>query len=166
MIKKKVSMLGAPGVGKTSLVRRFVDSIFSDKYLSTVGVKIDKKTVDADGVEVELLLWDIAGEEERFAVPPSYVRGTAGFLLVLDGTRASTLVTALDLHGRIVAEVGEIPFVVVVNKSDLRDAWEIGQGELDGLRGKGWTVLESSAKLGTGVEEAFLGVARGMAARG
>ncbi|NJD20836.1 MAG: GTP-binding protein [Gemmatimonadetes bacterium] len=164
MIKKKIAMLGAHGVGKTSLVQRFVKSIFSDKYLSTVGVKIDKKAVDVDGVEVELLLWDIAGEEERFAVPLSYLRGTAGFLLVMDGTRADTLATALDLHQRTVQEVGEVPFVVAVNKSDLVDAWEIDEGALEALRGKGWTIFKSSAKLGTGVEEAFLTVARGMVA--
>jgi small GTP-binding protein len=166
MIKKKVSMLGAHGVGKTSLVRRFVHSIFSDKYHSTVGVKIDKKAVQADGVEVELMLWDIAGEEEHFAVPPSYLRGTSGYLLVIDGTRADTLDTAVDLHHRTVEAVGEVPFVVVVNKSDLKDEWQLEESALEDLRGNGWTILMSSAKLGTGVEEAFLAVTKGMIAAG
>ena len=55
MIQKKICMLGGFAVGKTSMVARFVSSIFSDKYLSTVGVKIDKKTVTIDGCDVVLV---------------------------------------------------------------------------------------------------------------
>jgi small GTP-binding protein len=64
MIQKKVCMLGTSGVGKTSLVAKFVHSIFSDKYLTTVGVKIDKKTVTVDGNEVMLMIWDLAGDDD------------------------------------------------------------------------------------------------------
>ncbi len=57
-------MLGGFGVGKTSLVRRYVQSIFSDTYLTTVGVKIEKKMVNVGAADVALILWDIAGEDE------------------------------------------------------------------------------------------------------
>ena len=77
-------MLGGFAVGKTSLVRRFVHSIFSDKYHTTIGVIIHKKTVLIDGHEINLLLWDIGGEEEIFPIPASYLKGSAGYLL---GTR-------------------------------------------------------------------------------
>jgi nucleoside-triphosphatase THEP1 len=63
MIQKKVCMVGTSGVGKTSLVAKFVHSIFSDKYLTAVGVKIDKKTVTVDGNEVMLMIWDLAGDD-------------------------------------------------------------------------------------------------------
>ena len=64
MIKKKICMLGAFSVGKTSLVKQFVDSIFSEKYQTTIGVKIDKKTLVAKGFEVNLILWDLPGEDD------------------------------------------------------------------------------------------------------
>ena len=97
MLQKKICLLGAFGVGKTSLTRRFVDSIFSDTYLTTVGVKIDKKTVAVNGNTVNLLIWDIAGEDEVSAVRTSYLRGAAGYLLVVDVTRAQTLAVAKSI---------------------------------------------------------------------
>ena len=78
MIQKKVCMLGAFAVGKTSLVKRFVDSMFSEKYQTTVGVKIDRKRIQLDEQEVNLVLWDIHGEDELQKVRLSYVRGTSG----------------------------------------------------------------------------------------
>src|SRR5262245_46833593 len=87
VIQKKLVLLGAPGVGKTSLVRRFVESLFDDKYLTTIGVKVDKKQLQVAGNDLLMMLWDIAGAEEKFSVPSSYVRGAAGMLLVVDGTR-------------------------------------------------------------------------------
>ena len=162
MIKKKISMLGAYGVGKTSLVRRFVHSIFSEKYLSTIGVKIDKKTVRVEGSEVDLLLWDIAGEDDTFTVPASYIQGSAGYLLVIDGTRRMTLERGLDLQQRTQKTVGEVPFVVVLNKLDLVDQWEVGEDDRNALRERNWVVLPTSAKDGTGVEEAFLIITRRM----
>ena len=88
MIQKKVCLLGGTGVGKTSLVAQFVHSIFSDKYLTTVGVKIDKKSVDVDGTDVELVIWDVYGHDDFQKLRVSYLRGTSGYLLVADGTRA------------------------------------------------------------------------------
>jgi small GTP-binding protein len=91
VLQKKICLLGAFGVGKTSLTRRYVDSIFSDTYLTTVGVKIDKKAVRVGANDVNLLIWDIAGEDDVSAVRTSYLRGAAGYLLVVDVTRAQTL---------------------------------------------------------------------------
>ena len=155
MIKKKICMLGAYNVGKTSLVRRFVFSIFEDRYHSTIGVKIDKKELEIEGRELQFMLWDIAGEDERFSVPQTYLRGASGYLLVIDGTRKETLDQALDLQGRAEGAVGKIPFIAVLNKSDLEDEWELDQDKLDDLTSNNWTVIKTSAKLGTGVEEVF-----------
>src|SRR4030095_6092425 len=91
IVQKKVCMLGTFAVGKTSLVRRFVESIYSDKYHTTVGVKIDKKVVPVDGEEVMLMLWDIEGTESEHEMRMSYLRGAAGYLMVVDGTRQETL---------------------------------------------------------------------------
>jgi len=155
MIQKKICMLGAYAVGKTSLVQRFVRSIFSDRYLTTVGVKIDKKDVAVGGRELTLILWDLAGEDEFQHLQMSYLRGAAGYLLVADGTRPNTLDSALLLHRRVEREMGTIPFVLVLNKCDLKGEWEAEGGVLGDLASRGWPVIRSSAKTGEGVEEAF-----------
>jgi hypothetical protein len=155
MIQKKICMLGAFSVGKTSLVRRYVSSVFSDAYLTTVGVKIDKRMVELDGREVAMILWDIAGEDDVSTVRMSYLRGCAGYVLVVDGTRAVTLDVARSLQSRVQAEVGPVPFTLLVNKSDLADQWAVPDAELDALRAHGWSVRRTSAKSGDGVEDAF-----------
>src|SRR5688572_18423339 len=118
MIQKKVCMLGATGVGKTSLVSRFVTSLFSDKYLTTIGVKVDKKTLTVDGTDVTLLLWDIYGQDEFQTVRTSYLRGASGYLLVADGTRQLTLDTARELQKTAQGVIGAVPFILVLNKMD------------------------------------------------
>ncbi len=155
MIQKKVCMLGSFAVGKTSLVARFVRSIYSEKYHTTVGVKIDKKQVSIGEKLVNIILWDLYGEDEFQKVHLSYLRGAAGFLLVIDGTRRETLDKALMLQQRTQDHLGKIPFVAILNKSDLKDQWEIEDQTINELKEKGWTVCYSSAKTGLGVEEAF-----------
>ncbi len=162
MIQKKICMVGAFGVGKTSLVSRFVRSIFSDKYHTTVGVKIDKKVVATETGEVTLVLWDLAGEDALTTVRPAHLRGSSGYILVVDGTRRSTLDVALDLQRRVTETVGPVPFVCVVNKTDLRDSWELRQADVDELGRRGWAILETSAKTGAAVEEMFCALTRAM----
>jgi small GTP-binding protein len=164
MIQKKVCMLGAFAVGKTSLVSRFVRSLFSDKYHTTVGVKVDKKEVAVDGGPVDLLLWDLYGEDEFQKMRTSYLRGSAGYVLVVDGTRRETLDHAVVLQNRVEEAVGKIPFVVMANKADLTEKWEVDADALAELGNRGWPVFKTSAKTGAGVEEAFLDLARRMLA--
>jgi small GTP-binding protein len=158
-LQKKICMLGAFSVGKTSLVRRYVSSVFSDAYLTTVGVKIDKKTLDMDGRTMNLILWDLAGEDDVNALRLSYLRGAAGYVLVADGTRPATLDVALSLRGRVEADYGPLPFALLLNKNDLPDQWTITEGDMNGLREAGWWVRSSSARTGEGVEDAFMDLA-------
>jgi small GTP-binding protein len=162
MIQKKICMLGTFAVGKTSLVQRFVQSIYSDKYHTTVGVKIDKKQVQAGGQDVTLLLWDIEGAETAHELRKSYLRGAAGYLLVADGTRQDTLYRALEIQARAAETIGQVPYIFLLNKADLYDQWSIDQRETDALKEKGWQIIETSAKTGAGVEEAFLTLAQKM----
>jgi len=164
-MKKKICMVGLYGVGKTSMVRRFVESAFDDRYLTTVGVKIDKKEIVADGKAVTLALWDIAGEDELAEFRASSVRGASGYILVADGLRDASLDKAIELQQRISGLFGALPFVLVVNKADLRDEWEIRRERIAALADEGWTALEASAKTGAGVEEAFLQLTRAILAR-
>ena len=152
-------MLGMWGVGKTSLVQQFVSSIFDEKYHSTLGVKVDKKVVDVDGQKVNMLLWDVAGAEDHFSVPIHYVKGAAGYLLVIDGTRKASLDKAIDLIDFIEKGIGPLPFVACVNKSDLE--WELTEADIESaLAPFGGQFLSTSAKTGENVELAFKKLAR------
>ena len=164
MLKKKVCMLGAFAVGKTSLVQRYVHSIFSEKYHTTVGVKVDKKPVVVNGREVDLILWDIQGKDETQTVRPSYLQGSSGCLLVVDGTRGHTMDAALELRQICLENIGDIPMIFVFNKTDLADLWEIVPSRLRELESDGAAVVETSAKDGSGVESAFMQLAQMMLA--
>jgi small GTP-binding protein len=155
MIQKKICILGAFAVGKTSLVERFVKGMFSAKYFTTVGVKVDKKLVEVGGQELSLVLWDLHGEDEFQKVRVSYLRGAAGYFLVVDGTRSETLDTALALQRTAQQALGAVPFVLILNKTDLHDEWEVESRDLEALTRRNWSSIETSAKTGEGVEEAF-----------
>jgi hypothetical protein len=163
MIQKKICMLGASAVGKTSLVSRFVRSIFSDKYHTTVGVKVDKKVLALGEDQMDLLLWDLYGEDEFQKMRTSYLRGSSGYMLVVDGTRHETLEKAVVLQNRTEETLGKVPFVLVLNKTDLVDNWEVDDSAIEELGKRGWPAFRTSAKTGEGVEQAFLGLARKMA---
>ncbi len=155
MIKKKICMLGSFAVGKTSLVQRFVHSIFSEKYHTTIGVKIDQKQVAVEGQDVTLMLWDIHGEDEFQTIKPAYVMGSSGYFIVMDGTRRNTIEKGLQLQQMVEKTIGKVPFIVLVNKADLQPQWEITDDDLARLENNGITILKTSAKTGDGVEEAF-----------
>ncbi len=159
VLQKKVCLLGAFAVGKTSLVSRFVKGIFSDKYLSTMGVKIDRKSLQLDDVSVNMMLWDVHGEESVKKVPAAYMRGSAAYLLVIDGTRSATVDAARELHARMQVEVGDVPFVVLLNKVDLKDEWELSDADLAAIREEGWDCFMTSACTGENVEAAFVHLA-------
>ena len=159
-LQKKICMLGAFSVGKTSLVKRFIQSVFSEAYLTTVGVKIDKKTVELPHRTVNLILWDLAGEDDLASLRLSYLRGAAGYVLVADGTRPATIEMALAIRQRVEAEYGALPFAMLINKHDLQDRWTVSDQDLEKLRNDGWWVQPSSARTGEGVEEAFTDLAQ------
>jgi len=155
MIKKKVCMLGSFAVGKTSLVRQFVNGIFSEKYHTTIGVKIDQKIVHINNMEINLLLWDIHGEDEFQKVKASYLTGASGIILVIDGTRKNTQNTARTLNKLVKETIGNVPSILLINKSDLEDEWEFDDRTIEELETEFNTVYLTSAKNGENVELAF-----------
>jgi small GTP-binding protein len=165
MIRKKICMLGTSAVGKTSLVERFTTGIFSDKYLTTVGVKISKKEIFIDRTPLELLLWDLNGEDRFQRLSSKYLRGMAGYFLVIDGTRTETVAPALSLCDMALREVGSVPFIILLNKSDLEDDWELEEPVLAEIRATNPSIISTSAKSGMGVDEAFQTLARRMISR-
>ena len=162
MLQKKVCMLGSFSVGKTSLVRRFVESIFDEKYHTTIGVKVDKKIVKIDPEEIALVLWDIHGEDAFQKMRMTYLRGMSGYLLVVDPTRRQTLDDALSLQGRVQETMGPIPWILVLNKCDLIPEWEIDLEQIGAFERNGQAVIRTSAKTGEGVEGVFTRLARAM----
>ncbi len=162
MISKKVCMLGGYSVGKTSLVDQYVNSFFSDKYLSTVGVKISKKNLSIAGEDMGLVLWDMEGKDIFSNINLSYLRGAMGFFAVADGTRKETLDTALALRKTAIEVAGEIPYCILLNKTDLQDQWEVTDAMLTEAIDQGVDIFRTSAKTGEGVDEAFTALARMM----
>lgn len=159
-LARKVCMLGDFGVGKTSLVARFVRQTFSENYLTTVGVKVDSKEVDyGAGSPLKLVVWDIAGKSGLDALNRSYLLGASGLLLVADGTRESTLRVAIDLLMQSRSLLPDAQAILMVNKLDLVERWEVAPATLAELR-QTLPVLETSALSGDGVEQAFLEMAR------
>lgn len=155
MIQKKVCMVGAFATGKTSLVARFVKGIYSEKYQTTIGVKIDKKVVATSQQVINLILWDIYGEDEFQKIRMSYLRGAAGYILVIDGTRRETLSIAIDLQHKVLETLGNIPFIALINKIDLTEEWELHAQDIEDLEAMGWEIQQGSAKTGIGVEACF-----------
>lgn len=147
-------MLGAMAVGKTSLVRRFVEGMFSERYQATIGVKIDRKTVVSGNRQVNLVIWDLQGDDDIERVRASYLRGVSGLLIVADGTRPDTLQTASQIRADADRSVGRVPTLLLLNKCDLQDTWHVDDRgatpDWNGLH-----TLRTSARTGENVEEAF-----------
>jgi len=154
-ITAKICVIGEFAVGKTSTVERFVNAQFSDKYLTTIGVKVDTKEVTTNNVDLKMIIWDIAGADRFGEIEFAYMRGAAGYIVVADGTRRNTLSAAKDLRAQVEARFGELPFVFLLNKSDVRHDWEITDADIASLSNECDNVFITSAKQGDDVDNAL-----------
>ncbi|HAT67630.1 MAG TPA: GTP-binding protein [Flavobacteriaceae bacterium] len=118
-IAKKVVLLGHFGVGKTSLVRRFVDMAFSEEYLVTMGVHIKKKTITINGEDISLIIWDIEGKNNIEEARKSYLLGSHAFVYVFDVSRPETYENIESEIDYIKEHFNSIPYCIVGNKADL-----------------------------------------------
>ena len=154
MPSKKVILTGSFGVGKTSLFNRFISNTFGERYLTTIGVKVDKKEVQIGDQAVHLILWDIAGEVTQDKVPTTYFLGTSAVIYVVDLTRPSTLV---NLQRDIDFLKNLIPgclIRIVGNKVDLLTPEQVQQ-----VTQQTHFDTITSAKSGENVEELFTEIA-------
>lgn len=160
-ITSKVCIVGDFAVGKTSVVERFVNNQFSDKYLTTVGVKVDTKEIDLPeaGVRQKLILWDVAGTDTFGDTEFAYLRGAAGHIFVADGTRPLTLGTAGKLREHIAERYGAGPSVLLINKHDLTSTWEVSAQRVAELEPEFGPIFLTSAKSGEQVENALVRLA-------
>ncbi|HKE20991.1 MAG TPA: Rab family GTPase [Bryobacteraceae bacterium] len=164
-MQKKICLLGTFAVGKSSLSDRFVSSIFSERYHTTVGVHIRKRRVELESGAIDLIIWDLAGEDELVSLRTAYLRGAGGYILVADGTRRGTFNRALEMQRSADGTLGGVPFVLMVNKTDLEGDWTVQDADLDALTRKGWMVFKTSAKTGEGVSDGFIRLATAMGRR-
>ena len=158
MLSRKVILTGSFGVGKTSLFSRFINNSFSDRYITTIGVKVDKKLVEIDGKEISILLWDIAGEVTQNKVPNSYFLGASAIIYVFDLSRPSTyknLKIDIEFLNKILPN---ITILIVGNKKDIVTSEKIATIKED----IGYPIdLYTSAKTGENVENLFETIGRG-----
>lgn len=162
----KICILGDFAVGKTSTIERFVNNHFSDKYLTTIGVKVDTKEIQLpDDITLKLIIWDTAGTDRFGEIEFAYLRGASAYIFVADGTRAQTVSSALDLKKQTEEHYGEVPSVFLLNKSDLKHAWEITEEQQQTLRENWPDIFVTSAKTGEKVDEAFANLGEMIAER-
>ena len=157
MISKKTVLIGDFATGKTSLIRRFVDNEFSDDYLSTIGVKISRKSIVVDGIEVQNIIWDIEGATESKPIFKNYLLGLHGAIVVADVKRKSSIEHLKD-HIETLYEISpDVPVVIALNKSDLLDRNEAKAllQEVKMVLGSAYYITLTSAKTGENVENLF-----------
>ncbi|HSH03810.1 MAG TPA: Rab family GTPase [Anaerolineae bacterium] len=161
VIQKKVCLLGDFSVGKTSLIRRFVEGSFDDSYISTIGVKVSRKRVVDGGDEVNLMIWDLAGGDDFRGAQSGYLLGTVGALIVCDLTRPDTLGALWDYSEQLRGINREARIVFAGNKVDLVAERQISDSQLQAVGDElGGPVIYTSAKTGDNVEEAFFYLAQ------
>jgi small GTP-binding protein len=164
VIQKKICMLGDFAVGKTSLVQRYVYNLFSDSYMSTIGVNICRKELTlSNDVVVRLLIWDLAASEKFNGTRTSYLKGTAGALLVCDLTRPQTLHNLSKYYQRLREVSPQTTVFILGNKSDLL-LEEIKTINQIAVKASEYNIPYgiTSAKTGEGVENAFINLVDGM----
>lgn len=150
MIRKKILLLGDFSVGKTSLIRRYVDGSFDDSYLTTIGVKISKKALTMQNEDYELIVWDVEGATPSKSIPLTYYKGASGAIFVTDVNRSETLES---LRNHIDVFLGVNPkakYVIANNKADLLSEAQKASFPLQNC------AFLTSAKEDLNVEELFI----------
>lgn len=168
LMKVKVCFIGDAGVGKTSLIKRFVLDVFDDRYIATIGTKVTKKIVDVDGkdgpVKVMMLVWDIMGQKGfRELLREAYFFGAHGAIAVCDMTNKETLEELRYWIKALTDVAGDVPIVFAGNKADLESDRVVKEQDLNDLAAKYKVkAFLTSAKTGQNVENLFKALAVGM----
>ncbi|OHT17105.1 small GTP-binding protein [Tritrichomonas foetus] len=161
----KLIVLGDSGVGKTTLIHQFVNQEFRADFKSTIGADFSSKTCFVGKKQVQLQIWDTAGEERFHSIGPTFFRGTDSCILVYDRTNRSSLEHLEKWKNDLVTNVENasspsFPFVIFANKSDLESEEVVLKTEAEEMfkttDGNHYPVFEVSAKTGNNIEEGFL----------
>lgn len=158
---KKIVLVGHFGVGKSSLIKRFVENVFSDNYIVTIGVHISKKELEINGELLTLVIWDIEGKDDLKKLRPSYLIGTSGFIYVIDPTRPQTFEHFKEEYQFLTTGFPQSKVVTVANKTDLIDLEnfksQLNQRQIS-------IDFFTSAKSGTFVDDVFIELGKKMQA--
>ena len=162
--KLKIAVVGDPGVGKTTLMLRYIDLAFRELYIPTIGVQVSTKTLffgeGENKVGVQLNLWDIAGHDKFSDIRKNYYDGAEGIVFVYDVTRPETLSSLedwiTDFEKMIEKSIKDVPGVIIGNKIDLKDEIKVKEEEAKKLAEKfNLQLCETSALSGVNVDEVF-----------
>lgn len=161
-LRRKVCLLGAPGVGKTSLVRRFAEGVFEEDYESKLSMGISRGALELGDVTLEMMLWDPGGIEAWGQYNRSFISGASGLAFVVDCTKPSTLDHLLEAQTKGRGFIGSRPSILIVNKIDLTQAFALTKQQLNAAGQLNWYIAQTSAKSGYNVSEAFERLAKMM----
>ncbi len=168
-IIKKVCMLGDSGVGKTSLIKKFVFDVFDDQYIETIGTKITKKEIllqrpGGDDIRMVLMIWDILGHKSPKRVPASYYVGVEGVFVVSDATRRETYDELDYWIETLLVMTQYVPIIFLANKADLGAELQVTERDMQELAGRfNAQYMFTSAKTSMNVENAFVSLAMQLA---
>jgi small GTP-binding protein len=154
-LRRKVCLLGAPGVGKTSLVRRFVEQRFDDDHDSSISMAISKGELQLGEVSLEMMLWDPGGDEASAQYHRSFISGASGLVFVADATKPRTLDDLLEAQTKALGFTGFRPSILLINKTDETPHFALSKAQLDAANAFPWQLMQVSAKSGDSVVQAF-----------
>lgn len=168
LLKSKICLVGEVGVGKTSLIRRYVTDQFDDHYVRTLGAKVEKKTMRVEvperhaKVDMTMAIWDVIGHVGfRALLGDSFFQGAQGVILVADLTRRETLAALPAWVEAVQGVSGKVPIVLAANKADLTADAQYGSSAVASMASVfGCNYILTSAKTGENVEDAFLGLGK------
>jgi Ras-related protein Rab-7A len=165
-------IFGDGGVGKTTLVNRYITGKFSEDFKMTIGVDFYTKSIEIEGIKVQLQIWDFGGEHQFKNLLPNYIIGASGGIFMYDISRFSSL-TNLDDWLKVLQQAPEdkdnyLPILLVAGKLDLEsEGKRVVEKEFAYDYGKKrnlFDFIECSSKTGENIELVFDVIARKMLA--
>jgi Ras-related protein Rab-1A len=158
----KLIIIGDSGIGKSCLLNRFSEDVYTDSYISTIGVDFKIRTIEVNGRVCKLQIWDTAGQERFRTITSSYYRGAHGIILVFDITNPESFMNCemwLTEVQRYASE--QVKIILVGTKSDLTEKRKVAFADAQEFAIRhGMEYIETSAKTAINVESAFLNLAK------
>ena len=142
-------------MGKSSLVRRFVEGSFDQEHNPSIAMSIFSGTVELGDVALEMMLWDPAGTEPGGQYNRSFISGASGLIFVVDTTRPQTLDTLLEAQAKERGFIGSRPAILVASKADLTGDFALSKAQIDAAGKLDWRLIQASAKTGDNVGKVF-----------